>query len=227
MLNFDNQLNISSYKNQEFLYDFYNIEFNNQTINYLSITNTNIDLYEDDNNSEFNNQSINYLCITNAYIEYESCNNFMFDIANFIYDKYVIYFNSSIEKKLKEIEYNNLEKLNKVNISENLEKIKNIKLLENNWNSYGARPLSENLCDKVINLINNVIVQPKIFPTANDSILFEYYDRNKLKKYLGFEIFENNIEVFEIYNNGDTNELNENFGIEDINNFIRKFYGIK
>lgn len=157
MLNFDNQLNISSYKNQEFLYDDYNAEFNNQTINYLSITNAYVDLHE-------------------IY------NDFIFDITNFIYYyEYAVCFNSSIfsiEKKLKEIGGSKFEKLNKVNISENLEKIKNIKLLENNWNSYGARPLSENLCDKVINLINNVIVQPKIFPTANDSILFEYYDRN-------------------------------------------------
>lgn len=202
MLNFYNKLNISRYKNQDFLYDFYN--------------------------PEYNNKSINYLCITNAYIDlYESHNNFIFDITNFLYDKYIIYFNSSIEKKLKEIEHGKFEKLNSVNISENLEKIKDIKLLKNNWNSYDAKPISRNLCDKVVNLIKNIIVQPKIFPTANNSILFEYYDRRNLRKYLGFEIFEDNIEVFEVFDNGDINEFNIDFCIEYVNNFIRKFYGIK
>ena len=100
-------------------------------------------------------------------------------------------------------------------------------MLKNNWNSYDAKPISRNLCDKVVNLIKNIIVQPKIFPTANNSILFEYYDRRNLRKYLGFEIFEDNIEVFEVFDNGDINEFNIDFCIEYVNNFIRKFYGIK
>lgn len=119
--------------------------------------------------------------------------------------------------------------LNKVSIEENEKKLKTIRNLKNNWNYYGAKPITKEILDIAGYLIKELVIQPKIFPTANRSIQFEYYDRMHPNKYLEFEIVnKKNIKMYQKQqNNISSSSIIDCNNIREINNIIIGFYGIK
>lgn len=91
---------------------------------------------------------------------------------------------------------NKLKKLER-NISQ-LERISNYK---QNWNGYGAEPISSNLIIKVVHILNNLEHQPLIYATANGSIQLEY-DNEETEDYLEIELFEDGrIQLFTTMDN--------------------------
>lgn len=119
--------------------------------------------------------------------------------------------------------------LNKVSIEDNEKKLEIIRNLKNNWNYYGAKPISKEILNIASYLIKELIIQPKIFPTANGSIQLEYYDRMHPNKYLEFEIIDRkNIKMYQKQqNNISASSIIDYDNIQKINNIIIRFYGIK
>ena len=79
---------------------------------------------------------------------------------------------------------------------DNLKKINDIAAAAHDWNGYGASPFSLSLITKVTSIIEHLSIQPKVFPTARNSIQLEF--EKKTGEYLEFEIFESEIIVFAI-----------------------------
>ncbi len=113
------------------------------------------------------------------------------------------------------------ENSNKAKLNENIEKLNKISQYENNWNGYGAKPISQQLIFQVKDLLNNLKTQPDLFPTACESIQLEYEDDDG--NYLEIELFDNNIvHIFRI-NNGQELEKEIRFDINEINDIIGEF----
>lgn len=105
----------------------------------------------------------------------------------------------------------------------NLNKIDEFARLEMNWNGYGAIPFTGNLLDLSRNIIKQIKIQPKVFPTGRQSIQFEY--ENNSGKYLELEIFEDHTEVFCIHENGEEEEFDIENSIGQINKVVEIFDG--
>lgn len=78
----------------------------------------------------------------------------------------------------------------------NLETLDNFKALQFNWNGNNAEPFSESLIEKAKSIIFHLKYQPEVFPTAKQSVQFEYEKENG--DYLEFEIFEDSITCLQI-----------------------------
>lgn len=112
-------------------------------------------------------------------------------------------------------------------LNNNIKRIEEIKKLEYNWNDNEAEPIDKTICDNVLNIIYEVIIQPKIFPTANDSIQLEYYDKNDRNKYLEFEVFKDYINVYEILSDSkEKSYIINSISTNKINSIIMDFYEI-
>lgn len=82
--------------------------------------------------------------------------------------------------------------------------------LENNWNDHGAKCFSRQLVEKCRTIVNDLVAEPFVCPTACGSIQFEYEKEDG--DYLEFEVFEDRIEVY-----SDTKENGEReFNLEGI-----------
>lgn len=103
------------------------------------------------------------------------------------------------------------------------EKLELIKKLKDNWNGYGAKPINKIILDYTEKLLDNILVQPKIFPTAANSIQLEYYDKNNQDNCLIIELRENDINIFNNITNESLFFSYENF-IEKVNESIEEFY---
>lgn len=66
--------------------------------------------------------------------------------------------------------------------------------LKDNWNDNGAKCFSKQLVEKCRTIVNDLVAEPFICPTARGSIQFEYNKENG--DYLEFEVFEDKIEVY-------------------------------
>lgn len=69
-----------------------------------------------------------------------------------------------------------------------IKRLNEIKRLTYDWNGYGAGPFSKSLIRKCKKIIFGLVVQPEIFPSGRDSILFEYEFNNEI--HLEFEVQE-------------------------------------
>ena len=97
-----------------------------------------------------------------------------------------------------------------------------IAALPNNWNNNGANTFSPQLISRSQHLIERLQKQPMIFPTANDSIQFEYEKDNG--DYLEFELFENG--KCKLFHCGTDNTHECRFIDDaDINKEVNQFYG--
>lgn len=105
----------------------------------------------------------------------------------------------------------------------NIEKLNQLRLFQDNWNGYGANKFSKELINKCRNILRSIIKQPKIFPTAQNSIQFEYQLDNG--KYLEFEIFEEYISLFMIDSNEEEYQKIIRNDISIINEELNTFYG--
>jgi hypothetical protein len=105
-------------------------------------------------------------------------------------------------------------------IIENLNKLHGYSQFEHNWNDNEAEPFSKELINLAWKKINDLEIQPQIFPVACGSIQFEYEKNNG--DYLEFEIYADRIEVFKIT---DKNEEELNLSVtEDLNDIVNEFY---
>ena len=94
---------------------------------------------------------------------------------------------------LREIE--RIECQNMVSQAENFERLDEIAVLNNNWNGYGAKPISSTLINKIRLLLLELPIQPELFPSTRDSIQLEYDIGDN---HIEIEIFNNdNVEVME------------------------------
>jgi hypothetical protein len=73
--------------------------------------------------------------------------------------------------------------------------IKSFRDLKQNWNGYGAEPISEEVINKALKLVKELKPIPEIFPVANNSIQFEWETDDQVL-YLEMEIFKDKIKVF-------------------------------
>lgn len=105
---------------------------------------------------------------------------------------------------------------------ENLLRIDEIGQLQDDWNGNGASSFSEELLSTAKGIVRNTPVQASIFPTARDSIQFEY--ENDDDDYLELEVFEDKrVKKFLFDHNG--NSLTEYIAIDDISEVVSEFYG--
>lgn len=106
----------------------------------------------------------------------------------------------------------------------NLKKLEAIRSLGDNWNGNGAAAFNPALVDKVENMINELIIQPEIFPTALNTIQLEY--DNSRKDHMEIEICEDDMaEVFIVKFNGE--EISDTIPAtaDSINERVSDFYG--
>ena len=64
--------------------------------------------------------------------------------------------------------------LNDQLMKKNLSTLVAISELKDNWNEYGAHAFSKGLIDRCRNILHQLPVQPKVYPTACESIQFEW-----------------------------------------------------
>lgn len=116
---------------------------------------------------------------------------------------------SRIPNPVKE-DYERIKKYKKakikiVKLNTAIQKIKDFKSYKYNWNGNGARPFSEKLINKAVDLIQKFRITPEVFPVANDSIQFEWESRDEFL-YIELEIFEDKIEIFKLTGTEEKNE---------------------
>ena len=110
--------------------------------------------------------------------------------------------------------------------AQNFFRLDEIAELKEDWNGYGAKAFSRELIDKCKGIINNLELQPKIFPTGRQSVQFQYELEDR--SYLEFEIFEEKVSCLEVpkrvYSNAHTFEfpISEAHRIKEI---VKRFYG--
>ena len=106
----------------------------------------------------------------------------------------------------------------------NIEKLDVIRSMKKNWNGNGAPAFKKKLTDKVLIILNDLSIQPEMFPTALSTIQFEY--DNSRKDHMEIEIGESDVaEVFIVKYNGE--EVYEKIKAEanEINKRVGAFYG--
>lgn len=111
--------------------------------------------------------------------------------------------------------------------SVNKEKLKIIQGFKNNWNGNGAPSFPESLITKVSSIVDRLVIQPELFPTALQTIQLEF--DNSAKDHMEIEIGTGDVaEIYVIGENGD--EINESIEIDlndlsGLNERIMSFYG--
>lgn len=96
--------------------------------------------------------------------------------------------------------------------------------LPDNWDGNNAKSFSTKLIEKVGNILLKLKMQPEIFPTACNTIQFEYEKDDG--SYLEFEIAEDgNAKVFIIDSEGNEKHSFIRVNPEEINNIVSSFYG--
>lgn len=94
--------------------------------------------------------------------------------------------------------------------------------LKDNWNDNGATAFSEYIIQRSRDLIKKLDRQPLIFPTANDSIQFEYEKENG--DYLEFELFEDG-QCKMFYSYTGRTQGRRFINLVEMNEEVNKFYG--
>lgn len=106
--------------------------------------------------------------------------------------------------------------------SNNLTRLFEIAQLPQNWNGNGASSFSQKLLSIAKNIVETSLIQASIFPTARDSIQFEY--ENDIGDYLEFEVFESGrIKAFSFSHEGA--QMTKDVSFSDINEVVREFHG--
>lgn len=110
------------------------------------------------------------------------------------------------------------------NLLHSYQRISEIGCLEENWNGNGAPKFSSKLLDSVRSVVETLIRQPNIFPTARESIQLEY--ENDMGDYLEFELFEGG-RLKKFYCGHDGEIVTEDISLEMIYEVVNNFYGFK
>lgn len=147
-------------------------------------------------------------------------NNNTKTLKPFVHNSISIDFNETIT-------VNNLQREEKYFLNDlclyNLRKIDDIARLPNNWNGNGATSFSNQLIDKIRQIVVSLKRQPEIFPTGCNSIQIEY-DGPK-NSYLEIEIKDEDIaSVFKINQVGNESNFEINSNPSEINKIVDEFY---
>lgn len=106
----------------------------------------------------------------------------------------------------------------------NINTILSFKKFASNWNGNGAEPFSENIIQRAFDFINSpeLKFQPNVFPTARQSIQFEYEKSNG--DYLEIEIFEDKYSAYSEIDNRETEyaSISFNESIKLVNEFYSR-----
>lgn len=106
-------------------------------------------------------------------------------------------------------------------IKENIDKLLAFSELQEDWDSENGLPFSDKHIEKVKAIIEELPIQPKIFPTGRGSIQLEYENQGI---YLEFEIHEDKTAV--LLMEGDHSVFEQTINErekEKIYNIVRKF----
>ncbi len=106
----------------------------------------------------------------------------------------------------------------------NMEKLERIRAMKKNWNGNGAPAFPAKLISRVRDLVEELFIQPEIFPTAMRTIQLEY--DNARRDHMEIEIGDSDTaEVFIVRFNGE--ELYEDVCVSagPINERVAAFYG--
>ena len=107
---------------------------------------------------------------------------------------------------------------------DNMQLLRKIKELEYDWNGYGANPIPAVLIDKMKTLVWTLPIQPEIFPTARETIQFEFDLQNR--SHIEFELFQDDsVHVFEKTPSGETRKENFLYDVQKIIEVVSRFYG--
>jgi len=109
--------------------------------------------------------------------------------------------------------------MNEQSLERNVNRLSELSRFEYNWDGHWASRFSTEVIYKAMNFIYGIILQPKIFPTANNSVKFEYESGDV---YLEFEIFDHRIEMF--YENHRESIEKTIYTLDDINNEVINKY---
>lgn len=103
-------------------------------------------------------------------------------------------------------------------VLKNIARLESFRNFRANWNGNGALPFRERVIDKAKLILFNLPKQPEIFPTARQSVQFEYEKENG--DYLEFEIFEDSISCLEIVSGMESeSQIDESEIFSVVNNF--------
>ena len=58
--------------------------------------------------------------------------------------------------------------------TENLKKLQKINKLSDNWNGYGAKPVSKEVIQEVRRIVSQLDYQPEVFPLSDNEIQLEF-----------------------------------------------------
>lgn len=103
---------------------------------------------------------------------------------------------------------------------DNLKKLNRIASLKDDWNLHGASSFSESLLKLCRNMLLKLNRQPNIFPTANDSIQFEFENK---EDYLEIEIFDD-LSHIEYYMKKGGKEIEKSTVVQDVIKVVDQFY---
>lgn len=103
---------------------------------------------------------------------------------------------------------------------DNLKKLNKIAGLKDDWNLHGASSFSESLIEVCRNMLLILNRQPDIFPTANDSIQFEFVNNDD---YLEVEIFDD-LSCIEYYMKKNGKEIENTTFVQDVVKVVNQFY---
>ena len=105
-----------------------------------------------------------------------------------------------------------------------LVKLNQIAALKENWNENGAPAFNKQFIEEMKDILIALPIQPEVFPTANESIQFEYEKDNG--SYLEFELFENGaMTIYQEPNNDKENLKNSpKIDVDKIIEVINSFY---
>lgn len=139
---------------------------------------------------------------------------------------YLSEYKSENERLSKPVAYYNGNVLEEKKKTDNLITINSFLNLEYNWNDNEAQPFSESLINEAKQIIMGLFRQPDVFPTARNSIQFEYERDNG--DYFEIELFSGRLEIFSIINNEES-ELSlsydsQNILVKELNKKIEEFH---
>lgn len=105
--------------------------------------------------------------------------------------------------------------------------MKSIKNLKYDWDGYGGEPMNPEIYSNAYKLIEKVIIPPRVFPTANGTIQFEYHKKITITNIWNLRYLIIILKYYLCVAMMIIKEYTYNINyIDKINDLIKEFYGI-
>lgn len=102
--------------------------------------------------------------------------------------------------------------------------------LKDNWNGYNVSKFNKQVIDNCYKLAKILQYKLEVFPTARDSIQFEYsFITDKVNNYLELEVYADKIDVFIVYDRNYQSAINFSVSLNNINminTYIQDFLNV-